>query len=249
MNLPSACRQRVLFKGDFILGLFGLQFDIEEGDLILKTTTLVIATLALLIGGVEQIWASVISINDSGEGWISPQQGVNGNGANNNYIAGSNEIPAQFRDHFDFSIPILSGAVTGASFSLNNPDHVGGANTFSLYSLGTFGTYGYSGIGAGTFYGSLVITAGGLETITLNAAAISDIQASQGGTFSLGGVNSGEAAYPNQAFDFGFSGDTTVLTLTTASVPEPTSLALAGIGAVGLVLGGIRRRRQMLSVV
>ena len=128
-------------------------------------------------------------------------QGPNGNSPSENYAAGYNGEPGAFRDHFDFPIPDLSGTLTSAVLSLENPIPVGDPNTYSVSSLGAYGTYGFSEIGMGTLYGAVIISesesAGGTVTISLDAAAIADILADQGGTFSLGGVDS-ERIVPRQ---------------------------------------------------
>ncbi len=215
----------------------------------MKRATLVLAALALLLSYVGPADADMIVLNDSGEGWLSLQFGSDGNTSSNNYIAGSSGA-GQFRDHFDFSIPTLSGALTGATLTLDNSGgHEGGATTtFTVSGLGVFGTYGYSDIGTGTEYGSVAISASGTVTITLDAAALAALSADQGGTFSLGGVDSGEAAFPRESDDFygsGFSFTPNTLTLeTTSAVPEPSSLALIVTASVtGLGYFGWRRRR------
>jgi PEP-CTERM motif-containing protein len=211
--------------------------------------------LVLLLGGVGQARADFI-ISESGRGWESQFIGNNGNTAGTNYVAGFSS-GGIFRNHFDFPIPSLGGVLTGATLSLGNfssavSAHQGGTNTFAVSSLGAFGTYpSYTQIGTGTPYGSVDISASVTATITLNAAALVDIAAQQGGTFSLGGVDSGESG---SGRDFGASqGLATTLTLSVAAaaaapVPEPASLALWGM-ATATFAGyfGWRRRKQAVA--
>ncbi|HEY1785849.1 MAG TPA: PEP-CTERM sorting domain-containing protein, partial [Pirellulales bacterium] len=118
-----------------------------------------------------------------------------------------------------------------------------GSQTYSLYSLGAFGTYGFSDIGSGTFYGSLEISTEGIETISLNAAALADITAGQGGTFSLGGIDSGETAYPaTTEGNFAFTTSDNSVSLALVTTPEPSTLALLVLGAFGLCLAARRCR-------
>ena len=116
-------------------------------------------------------------------------------------------------------------------------------------SLGAYGSYGFSDIGSGTGYGSVTISSGGIVSVTLNASALADISAAQGGTFSLGGVHSGEIS-GSMNFDFGgIVGDASstqlILNTSSAAVPEPTTLAIFGIGAG---IAGLKARRRKRAV-
>ena len=201
--------------------------------------------------------AATISVENSGAGWFTlalpctgctaAEPGNNGNAFDNNYLAGYLQevhgafgfaLPATlFRNHFDFNIPALSGPVLAASLILVNNGHVGATLDYTVYSLGAFGTYGFSDLGTGTVYGSTSITGPGTVTLSLNSAALSAIASAQLSVFSIGGIDSGELA-PNGVFaqstDFAASGNSGVhsatLTLITSSVPEPGSLPLFGIG-------------------
>jgi hypothetical protein len=156
----------------------------------MKRLIIVIAALAWLVGGMEHARGGTITIGDAGRGWISPLAGNNGNDPTNNYIAGSLAefgVTFQFRNHFDFSIPYLSGPVASATLTLDNPLHLGFTYTYSVFSLGSFGSYSYADIGAGTLYGSVSISTYGAVTILLNDAAVAAIDGHQGSTFSLGG--------------------------------------------------------------
>jgi hypothetical protein len=139
----------------------------------------------------------------------------------------------------DFPIPVLSGPLTGATLTLDNPFQ-SGSDTYTVYSLGAFGTYASSDIGTGTEYGNVGISGAGPVTITLNAAALTAIEAAQGGTFSLGGLISAE----NVDYDFGFdpSASKTILTLDVA-VPEPSTFIIWSLlGGLGVTL--VWRRGQ-----
>lgn len=226
-----------MLKDNFISGSFCQMTSLVK--------RIVLGLVVLFISSV-QVYAGVITINRSGSGSMSNQGFNNGNLSINNYLAGV--VGAQdFRNHFDFLIPESTDSIISATLSLKNnftlgSSHTGGTNTYTISKLGSFGSYTYSQIGQGTTYGSVDISSVGTVLVTLNAAAISDILAAKGGTFSLGGVITGGGS------DFGFSGTggagDVQLTLNTAPpVPEPTSMAIFGLGALGMAYRARRKAK------
>jgi hypothetical protein len=228
-----------------------------------------LTALVLLIPALAN--ADTIDVIDaSARGFIDAVAGANGNNSTNGYVAGNpagfeGSPPGPDRDHFDFSIPSFSGTLSGATFSLSNPapmvldnmsflgGHGGGTNTFTVYSLGSYGTYGFSDIGSGTAYGNATISGNGTVTITLNSAALTAIMNDEGGTFSLGGVDSGE--FTSLGYDFGntrFPNNPTALTLDigpATSTPEPASITLLASSCLGFGGFGLyRRRRRALTL-
>ena len=207
----------------------------------------IVLGLVVLVISSAQSDAGVITINRSGSGSMSNQGFDNGNLAGTNYLAGL--VGAQdFRNHFDFLIPEFTDTIISATLSLKNnftpgPSHTGGTNTYTISKLGSYGSYSYSDIGQGTNYGSVNISSVGTVLVTLNAAAISDILAEKGGAFRVGGVITGGGS------DFGWSGSGVVgdvqLTLNTApaTVPEPTSMAIFGLGALGMAYRARRKAK------
>lgn len=211
------------------------------------------ALAILALGGVQPASADIV-IDYAARGSISDTGGPNGNG-DINYLAGFAN-GSRFRNHFDFSIPNFSGTLLAATLTLDNNasplSHTGGPNTYSVYSLGAFGTYAFTDIGAGTFYATTTISASGTVSMALNNAALNDITAERGLTFSLGGVDSGENSGGSDNFDYGFTNggrlNPVTLTLVTTT-PEPSALVLLGIGVA--VMAGhrwLRWRRVAASV-
>jgi hypothetical protein len=202
--------------------------------------------LAVFFGASLKLDAGVINVDAAGRGWLTPLVDI-GNSSINNYLAG-NYDGDPYRNHFDFAIPTFTGTLDSATLVLDNfGGHSGSTHTYSLYSLGAYGSYGFSDIGSGTGYGSVTISSGGIVTVTLNASAIADISAAQGGTFSLGGVHSGEISGSGN-YDFASSGGFStqlILNTSSAAVPEPTTLAIFGIGAG---IAGLKARRRKRAV-
>jgi hypothetical protein len=218
--------------------------DRQLGDSHMRCFVLIVATWALLLGGLGQAIAGTVVLSDTGRGWIRGGlfSGDNGNAPDNDYTVSQTKFVG-VNNHFDFSIPTISGTVISATLTLDNNMHFGGAmgNTYHLYSLGAFGTYGFADIGIGTPYGSTTIKSTGTVTVALDAPALADIAADEGGTFSLGGVVSG---VPGGAIDF--STGATTLTLEIADVPEPATLTLVAIGIAGMAGYAWRRRRYSM---
>src|ERR1700733_6590655 len=190
--------------------------------------------------------ADTIPVLDSGQGWIESDNINNGNTQTTNYAVGviGNCCSTVLRDHFDFPIPDFTGALTSATLNLFEPigNASAGGELYSLYSLGSFGSYAYSDIGTGALYASTTVTAADDEMtiqIPLDSAALLAMIAHQGATFSLGGRIADETT----ADDFLFGGSTDFvasLTLTTIATPEPSIRILS---AIGLAVCVLRRRK------
>jgi hypothetical protein len=171
-------------------------------------------------GDVQLILNGITTLNASNTGWYTNSGATNQPGGTN-YITGlcSNCGGDLFRDFFVFAIP-AEIAITSASLNVNTYvyDSVNPTETLSLFDVttpfntlvgGTGGLAAYNDLGSGVVYGSRVYTAADqnlFRSFSLNAAALSAIQQSSGGSFIMGGA------------------------LASVSVPEPATWALmAGV--------------------
>ncbi len=184
----------------------------------------------VLNGGAYVIQASV-------EGWIDDTGA--GNGGSGNYIVGNcavsgcNGTDGEYRDYFVFDLSGVSGPITSASLSLGNGStgfngspatYTSWDVTTSVGELETGSLAAYADLGSGAQYASTAVgfSDNGTQVgITLDGAALSALNAAEGGSFTIGGALNG------------------------GSVPEPQAwiLMLAGFGGLGL----IARRRRLVA--
>ena len=188
--------------------------------------------LVVLSTGVNQFTPGIFN-----QGWWSADFG-NGD-TNDNYFVGDNGGPL-LNNFFSFDTRALDGlSVIDAQLSLDAFDieSPGAGNDYLLFDVSTSAAVLndndgvsaaiFADLGSGTSYGSFFV-AEALEFTTiglsLNAAAIADLQAAAdaGEFFSIGGT----------------------LDLGSNAVPEPTSLAIFGLGALGLAIARRARRKK-----
>jgi PEP-CTERM motif len=147
---------------------------------------------------------------------------------------------SEVRNYFAFDLSDLTGPITSATLTIqSNPFGIGYVNTSGTDSItytnwdvsesvddlrnGTDGLSSFADLGSGEKFGSALVHDGDLvTTVTLDAAALSDIAAAEGKEFAIGGS-----------------------AMATAPVPEASTwvMMIAGFGLMGVAL----RRRLRVS--
>jgi hypothetical protein len=198
------------------------------------------ATVLALTLATIPAWCGVTIIDSSGRGWVTTGA-PNNNGANSgNYIAGqltSND----YRNWFEFTIPSFTGTLISATLDLTQPQggHTGDTLVYSVYALDQQPLQ-FTDVTGDVLYGAVNTGNGGSGSVTiaLDAAARAAIESDAGGTFFVGGIDSGESGN-SDAYDFGGSNQRYRSLLILNTVPEPNM----AIVLVSLISGLLVRER------
>ena len=182
--------------------------------------------------------AAVIILEAVDSGWYVAN-GVASAATNQNYIMGSTDgLAGPFRDFFVFDLSSVTGTIiTSANFQAYNPSvfspdrHDGYTSISSSEDIGFFsietgvasvagrlgGIAAFNDLADGTLYGSRSVSSadnGTLVSTSLNAAALTDLNAAIGGLFGFGGtmtsLNLGQGRQNMFAFTAGPLGGSSV---------------------------------------
>ena len=196
------------------------------------------------------------------QGWLAETFG-NNNPTNDNYFTGHFYVGGEHRSFFSFDLSGVSGTVTSATFNVRRYDQSLTSLSIGLFDVSTpastlittrqglINPTVFADLGSGNGYGSFVVN-NGLSTdilsFSLNANALTDINAVVGsGYFSIGAalLTQYQIMFGASNDEPGNSGKTLnsiqELVLTTATVPEPSSIALSSISAAALMINRWRK--------
>lgn len=183
-------------------------------------------------------------VDPAERGWFNETPDDNGTAPTNNYIAGICCGNGEYRNFFEFAIPVLDGPVVAVNFLIDAANYISpdASETYQITSIP--GVFGFTDLGTGTVWGSRVYTEadeGNTTTIAFNGAGIAAVVS--GGTLQFGGrlTTIGQTTAEEAIFSSSSAGFLTRLEITTLSdVPEPATYSLVGAGL--LALGLLRRK-------
>ena len=225
-----------------------------------------VVCLAVLCTTAGQVKAGMISASDRGyyeRSTFLPSTEIEPgyHSSNNlNYLAGSSTSSGYYnvsRNFFVFDLSGLSTSeiITSASLRLKNSQGTPSGN-YTVYDVSTSipdltadGSSGatFDDLGTGTSYGIRAMSSaddGTFVTINLNAAGLSALNVARGGFFATGGTFAVDG--------FAFNNSDNILSDTSLvyevssgpAVPEPTTMVMFGIGALGMGLVARRRKKH-----
>ena len=226
--------------------------------------------LTVLFAVAGPVKASIITLSALDSGWYDAD-GTH-EPTNTNYAAGLFESE-EYRNFFAFNLPSVTGPIVGAEFRVDVQHYWSQEpnETYTLFDVSTpfpdlvaGGSVAdgserpdiFSDLGTGASYGSRVIAPSDAYTtisIGLNANALTALNT--GPTFfSMGGALVTQGGSSSLFLVSGSNVLTRELVLTIGTpppphMPEPSTLFLFSAGALGIVIIGLKRRRQTAQVV
>lgn len=216
--------------------------------------------------------AAVITQETADRGWYR------GEGlhipTNLNYITGTHTVTgAPSNSYRSFFVVDLTGfdlntEILAAELNLQNPtfgmEPSGSTHTLAIFDVttdlddltqGLGGVAAFNDLGTGTSYGTVVVSEpavrfGAIIDIALNADAIAALNAARGGMIAFGGHILTLSGFGHEEiFSRTDEEHFTAITLTTAEIPEPSTVVLAALGLAGCLATKTCRRlaRRHLS--
>lgn len=187
--------------------------------------------------------ASAVVVNATGDGWCTTGSCNN----TNINVYNNNDLSQSINNWQAFTLGKY-GSITGATLSIYESSSYGSFYNYGQGDINFFLATGltFAGLQAGPSIGTLLNgstnAVGTYINIALNSYGLKQLNLLQGSSFVIGGSNGGSTI---DAFGFSSSNSPApFLTLQTAAVPEPGSIALLGLGVAGFA---VARRKAAKS--
>ncbi|MEI8020590.1 MAG: PEP-CTERM sorting domain-containing protein [Schlesneria sp.] len=235
-----------------------------------------VTTFVCLCFAFENAYCGQIQVVSDNQGWVNSEGSSNGASDKNNTFTGYQNLGnnERFNSWASFVLPKWTGSLSSVTLDVSilgfdkNQVDIGiydVSTPFAEFSKGNSGVDGYKDLGTGNLYGTASVFTDSKAhnvSLVLSDQALKDINAAEGDTFILGFTNitaneqDVNPLAPLGIFiNFGNGGTYSepTLTITTTDpvspVPEPSSIALMGLGGIIAAFGVYRKRnRQRMTV-